>query len=170
MVAVQDFLITGLSLRSRPEAVYVGGLLQSRTGDKQRGADTPQPAEPRGPDPGLTADVHLGSVLTSAVDGLFQRPTCRAIDNVMIVTKDVPPGTPPSEAATIRTNVDFPTYLKAVDEASKAKNPKVTALRIKRPPHAARVRGRRPGLPRGDAPRPRDRRPRARPKQSRPAR
>jgi hypothetical protein len=51
----------------------------------------------------------------------------------MIVTHDVPPGTPPAQAATITTNVDFPTYLKAVEEALKAKNPKVQALRIRKP-------------------------------------
>ena len=54
----------------------------------------------------------------------------------MILTKDVPPGTPPKDAATIRQNVDFPTYSKAVDDVLKAKNPKVTAIRVKRPPVA----------------------------------
>lgn len=145
MAAIQDFLITGLSLRSRPEAVYVGGLLQSRAGDKQRGADAPQPARLAVPDPGLTADVHLSSALTSALDGLFHRPAVQEVDNVMIVTKDVPPGTPPSEAVTVRTNVDFPTYFQAAQEASKAGNPKVMALRIRRPSHppefAADARG-----------------------------
>ena len=136
MLAVQDFLVTGLSLRSRPEAVYVGGLLQSRSGDRQRGADSPQPAKLAVPDPGLTADVHLTSVLNSVVDGLYRRPEVQQADNLMIVTKDVPPGTPPKDAATITTNVDYPTFLKAVDEAKKAKNPKVTAFRVKRPPSA----------------------------------
>jgi hypothetical protein len=135
MAAIQDFLITGLSLRSRPEAVYVAGLVQARTGDKQRGADMPQPARLAVPDPGLTADVHLSSALTSAVDGLFNRPAVQAVDNVMIRTHDVPPGTPPSQAVTVRLNVDFPTYLKVAEEAARANNPKVTALRIKRPPH-----------------------------------
>jgi len=133
MLAIQDFLVTGLSLRSRPDAVYVGGLFQSRAGDKQRGADAPQPPQFAAPDAGLTADIHLGSVLTSAVDGLFQRPQVQSVENVMIVTHDVPPGTPPDQAVTVSTNVDFPTYLKAVDEAVKANNPKVQALRIRRP-------------------------------------
>ena len=133
MLAVQDFLVSGLSLRSRPQAVYVGGLFQSRAGDKQRGADAPQPPELAVPAPGLTADIHLGSVLTSALDGLYQRDQVQAIENVMIVTHDVPPGTPPAQAATITTNVDYPTYLKAVEEALKAKNPKVQALRIRKP-------------------------------------
>ena len=78
MLAVQDFLISGLSLRSRPEAVYVGGLLQARAGDRQRGADAPQPASLAVPEAGLTADVHLSSVLNSVADGLYQRPVVQA--------------------------------------------------------------------------------------------
>jgi len=134
--AFQDFLISGLSLRSRPEAVYVGGLLQSRSGDRQRGADAPQPAKLAAPDPGLTADVHLSSVLNSVADGLFQRGEVQQVANLVIVTKDVPPGSPPQQAATIATNVGFPAYARAVDEAHKANNPKVTAIRVKRPAQA----------------------------------
>ncbi len=136
MLAFQDFLISGLSLRSRPEAVYVGGLLQSQAGDRQRGADAPQPATLAVPDPGLTADVHLTSVLNSIADGLFQRGQVKSVSNLMIVTKDVPPGSPPQQAATIAKNVGFPAYSRAVDEALKANNPKVTAIRVKRPAQA----------------------------------
>jgi hypothetical protein len=133
MLSIQNFLVTGLSLRSRPEAVYVGGLLQSKGGAKQRGADAPQPTKLAVPDAGLTADVHLNSVLTSAVAALFQRSDVQLVENVMILTRDVPPGTPPKEAVTIRINVDFPTYAKVADQARRAHNPKVAALRIKKP-------------------------------------
>ncbi|WP_165065610.1 hypothetical protein [Paludisphaera rhizosphaerae] len=136
LLAIQEFLISGLTMRSRPDAVYVGGLFQSSTGDHQRGADSPQPARFAAPDAGLTADIHVGSVLTSAVDGLFHRPGVQEVQNFMIVTHDVPPGTPPGEAVTVTKNVDFPTYLKAVDEAKKANNPKVQAIRVKRPSQA----------------------------------
>ncbi|MGZ3394840.1 MAG: hypothetical protein ACXWPK_12450 [Isosphaeraceae bacterium] len=135
-LAFQDFLISGLSLRSRPEAVYVGGLLQSQAGDRQRGADAPQPATLAVPDPGLTADVHLSSVLNSIADGLFQRGQVKSVSDLVIVTKDVPPGSPPQQAATIAKNVGFPAYSRAVDEALKANNPKVTAIRVKRPAQA----------------------------------
>ncbi|MGC8642603.1 MAG: hypothetical protein ACP5XB_22325 [Isosphaeraceae bacterium] len=136
MVKFAEFLVTGLTLRSRPEAVYVGGLLQSQAGDRQRGADAPQPSSLEVPNPGVTADVHLISVLNSVADGLYHRPEVQSVDNLMLVTKDVPPGSPPKDAVKISKNVDFPTYIKAVDEARKANNPKVTALRVKRPPHA----------------------------------
>ena len=149
-LAFQNFLISGLSLRSRPEAVYVGGLLQSRSGDRQRGADAPQPARLAAPDPGLTADVHLSSVLNSVADGLFQRGEVQSVSNLVIVTKDVPPGSPPQQAATIARNVGFPAYARAVDEAVKANNPKVTAIRLKRPAQR-RVRCRCPRIPGGVA-------------------
>ncbi len=51
----------------------------------------------------------------------------------MIVTKDVPAGTPPRDAVTLRQNTDLSAYLSAVDDARKAKNPKVSALRITKP-------------------------------------
>jgi hypothetical protein len=135
-LAFQDYLISGLSLRSRPDAVYVGGLLQSRSGDRQRGADAPQPAKLAVPDPGLTADVHLSSALNSIADGLFQRSEVQSVSNLVIVTRDAPPGIPPSQAATITRNVEFPAYARAVDDAVKAKNPQVTAIRFKRPVQA----------------------------------
>src|SRR5262249_6248100 len=50
--------------------------------------------------------------------------------------KDVPPGTAPKDATTIRRNVDFPTYAGVVDNVLKGKNPKITAIRVKRPPTA----------------------------------
>ena len=81
----------------------------------------------------MTANVHLSSLLTSLISGAFQREPIRSVQNLMIVTKDVPAGTPPRDAVTLSQNTDLPAYLSAVDEARKAKNPKVTALRITRP-------------------------------------
>src|SRR5262249_37608955 len=40
--AFQDFLITQLVLRSRPDAVFVAGLFRWRGAPNQRGADAPQ--------------------------------------------------------------------------------------------------------------------------------
>jgi hypothetical protein len=83
--------------------------------------------------PGVTADVHLGSLLTSAGAGLWLREQVRSVNNLMIVTKAVPPGTPPGQAITVTKNVDFAAYLKAVEEAQKARNPNVAAIRVIRP-------------------------------------
>ncbi len=81
----------------------------------------------------MTADLHLGSLLTSAASGIWLQDKVKSVENLMIVTKAVPPGTPPRDAVTVRQNVDFATYLKAVDEARKAKDPRVAALRVLRP-------------------------------------
>jgi hypothetical protein len=113
--------------------VYVGGLLQPRSGGKHSGADAPQPSSLTVPGPGVSADVHLASVLNSVVEGLYQRPDVQTTDNLVILTKDVPPGTPPKDAVTIRRNVDFATYSTLVDDARKANKPNVTALRFFRP-------------------------------------
>jgi hypothetical protein len=131
---IRDFLITHLWLRSRPEAVFVSGLFQWENVPGQFGADAPQPKQFADTiDPGVTANIHLGSLLTSAGAGLWLRDQVQSVQNLMIVTKAVPPGTPPGQAVTVTKNVDFPTYLKAVEEAKKAKNPNVSALRVIRP-------------------------------------
>jgi hypothetical protein len=131
--AFQDLLLTQLSLRSRPDAVFVTGLFRWRGAPDQRGADTPRPAKLATIEQGVTADLHLGSLLTSAGSGLWQRDEVKSVQNVMIVTRAVPPGTPPRDAVAITSNADFPTYLKAVDAARKARHPQVTALRVRRP-------------------------------------
>jgi hypothetical protein len=132
--AVRNFQITNLSLRSRPEAVFVGGLFQWRGAPDQRGADAPQPPKlARTFDSGVTADIHLGSLGTSAASGFWRQFSVQFVKNLVIVTKAVPPGTPPKDAVTLRANVDFENYLKAVGDAQKAKDPRVTALRVFRP-------------------------------------
>jgi hypothetical protein len=116
--------------------VYVGGLLQPRSGGTHAGADAPQPSSLVVPGPGISADVHLASVLNSVVEGLYRRGEVQKAHNVMIETKDVPPGTPLKEALPVTPNVDFATYANAVDEARKVNKLNVTALRFFRPAQA----------------------------------
>jgi hypothetical protein len=131
-LAYNNLLITELSLQSRPEAAYIGGLLQWRNAEL-RGADAPQPPQFQTPDSGVTADVHIGSILTSLAEVAYQRDEVKEVQNLMVVTRDVPPGTPPKDAFTLTKNVDFPAYEKAADAARAAKNPKVTAIRVTKP-------------------------------------
>ena len=132
-VAVNDILIKELSLRSRPDAVFVGGLFRWRGAPAQLGADAPQPSSLAATyEPGVTADVHLSSLLSSAVAGLFQRDEVRSVQNLMVTIKDAPPGAPPADAFKTAKNVDFPTYIKAVDESRKPGS-KANVLRITRP-------------------------------------
>ncbi len=134
-IAIRDFLLRQLSLRSRPDAVVVEGLLEWQGAPGQLGADAPVPPKLTTIEPGVTAGVHLGSLLSSLAAGLYERDDIKSVDNVMITIKAMPPGTPPREAVAIARNVDFATYAKAVDEARKRKpgSPAVTTLRITRP-------------------------------------
>jgi hypothetical protein len=132
-LVVKDFLIKDLSLRSRPDGVFMEGLFQWRGAPGQLGADAPQPTKLATTfEPGVTADVHLSSLLSSAVAGLYQRGEVQSARNVMITVADVPSGTPPAEAVKITKNVDFPTYVKAVDESRKPGS-KANVLRLTRP-------------------------------------
>ena len=131
---VGDFLIKQLSMASRPEAIYVGGRFEWRGAPDQRGADMPRPPRLASAiEPGVTADLHLGSLLTSAAGGIWQQDRFRSVQNVMIQTKAVPPGTPPKDAVEVRENVSFADYIKAVDATRNAHDPRVQALRITRP-------------------------------------
>jgi hypothetical protein len=131
---VSDFLIKQLSLASRPEAIYVGGRFEWRGAPGQRGADMPRPPRLASPiEPGVTANVHLGSLLTSAAGGIWRQDKFRSVQNVLIQTKAVPPGTPPTDAVEVRENVSFADYSKAVDAARTAHGSRVQALRITRP-------------------------------------
>ena len=139
-VAVRDLLITQLSLRSRPEAVLVGGLLQFRNAPGQLGADAQKPSKlATTTEPGVTADVHLGSLLSSVASGVYQRDEVKSVDNLMLSIADLPPGTAPRDAVKVTKNVDFATYSKAVDAGRKPGSPRVTVLRIIRPPSAPEV-------------------------------
>jgi hypothetical protein len=136
-VAVRDLLITQLSLRSRPDAVFVGGLLQYRGAPGQLGADAHKPSTLAATyEPGVSADVHLGSLLSSVAAGVFQRDEVKSVDNLMLSVADLPPGTAPKDAVKLTKNVDFATYAKAVDDGRKPGSPRVTVLRIMRPPSA----------------------------------
>lgn len=131
---VSDFLIKQLSMASRPEAIYVGGRFEWRGAPDQPGADMPQPPRLASTiEPGVTADLHLGSLLTSAAGGIWQQNKFRSMQNVMIQTKAVPPGTPPKDTVEVRENVGFADYIKAVEAACNAHDPRVQTLRITRP-------------------------------------
>ena len=132
-VAVNDVLIKGLSLRSRPEGIIAGGLFQWRGAPRQLGADAPEPSHLAATfEPGVTAAVHLSSLLTSAAAGVYERGEVRSVQNLMISMKEMPPGTPPAEAVKLSKNVDFPTYIKAVDDSRKPGS-KANVLRLTRP-------------------------------------
>jgi hypothetical protein len=130
---IRNLIIYGLTLRSRPENVLIGGTLDWLGASEQVGADAPQPIKFAVPEPGVSADVHLASILTSLVRGYLQSEAVRSVDNLMIVTRKVAPDAPPGEAVAVSKNVDYAGFLKALNEARGANDPKVMALRVKRP-------------------------------------
>ena len=81
----------------------------------------------------MTAELQLGSLLTSAAGGIWRQDKFRSVQNVIIQTKAVPPGTPPKDAVEVRENVSFADYIKAVDAARNSPDSRVQALRITRP-------------------------------------
>lgn len=135
-LAFQNLLIERLSLRSRPENALIGGTLQWRNGRDQVGADLPQPSWLAVPAPGVSADLHLGSILTSMARGYFETEAVKRIQNLMLVTRKADPNVPPRERFNMVENADYATFLGAVTEAQAANDPKVLAVRVKRPGRA----------------------------------
>lgn len=135
-LAVKNFEVDGIHLRSRPQFVIVDGVVKWRGGPDQIGADLPRPAQFQTATTGVGADVHLPSLATNMAAGFFSTPQVQSVNNLMIQTKDVPPGTDPKQANEITQNVDFATYQAAVQTAKAANNPKVQAIRVQRPKRA----------------------------------
>jgi hypothetical protein len=134
-VVVEDFRISDLSLRSRPEAVLIGGRFNWRGAPGQVGADLPAPSTLETLEPGIRANVHAGSLLGSLASGLYERDPVRSVENLMVAIKEVPPGTPPREGVEVTKNVDFATFAKRLAESRKPKpgTPRTTVLRVMRP-------------------------------------
>ncbi len=133
-LAIQDFRVTGLSLRSRPTNALVSGTIGHKDNANALGADMPQPPQLAVPASGVSIDLNLASTLSNAIAGFLESEQAKGVENVLIATKAVDPGAPPREGVTVGKNVDHATFLKTIDEVRAANNPKVTALRIKKPP------------------------------------
>ncbi len=108
----------------------VGGLFNWRNAPGQTGADLPAPTALSTAEPGIRANVHVGSLLGSLTAGVYERDLVRSVENLMVVIKEVPPGTPPREGIEITKNVDFATFAKRLAESRKPKpgTPKTTVF------------------------------------------
>ncbi len=129
----QNIQVDGLSLRSRPENALIGGKLSFRSAGDQIGAYAPQPLSMLRPEWGVSADLHLVSILSNFIRGYYQNEQIQGVENVLLVTRKVEPGSPPGAAFKVSKNVDYPTLLKAIQDAQAANDPKIVALRVKRP-------------------------------------
>ena len=130
---VKNFEVTGLSLRSRPGLAMVGGTVRWVGAAEQVGADATQPAALETYQPGVCADVHLPSLATNMARGYIQSPQVQLIQNLMIVTRKLPEGSKPGVGRQIFPNTGYVAFLAAADEARAANDPKVLAVRVKRP-------------------------------------
>ncbi len=130
---VKEVEITGLSLASRAEGATIGGTIRWMGAEEQVGADAPQPASLNTYQGGVTADIHLASILTNLARGYIQSPDAQGIENLLVVTKKLPPGASPTEGIATTRNADYATFLKAAEESAAVNDPKVLALRVKRP-------------------------------------
>jgi hypothetical protein len=132
-LAFRNLLIEGLSMRSRPDRALLGGTLHWRNARDQIGAEMPQPSWLEVPAPGVSADLHLSSILTNLTRGYLQSEAVNGIENVMLVTRKVTPEALPRDGVEVVQNADFPSFLAAVTKAQEANDPKVLAVRVKRP-------------------------------------
>ncbi len=135
-LAVGPVILQGLDLRSRPEFALVRGTLEWRGGPSQLGADTPKPPQFARVAPGITADLHLPSLLTNMSRGAFQTEKVQSVTNVMLVIRPAPAGTAPQDAVKTTNNVDYATFLKTIDTFQADKDTKTMALRVRRPKQA----------------------------------
>ena len=131
--AAANVLVEGLSLRSRADLALIGGKVAYLNAKQQVGADAPQPSSLGNAEPGVTADLHLASIMTNFARGYLQSPKAREAQNLMVVTQKVAPDAPPSRGVRVAENTDFPTYLKEVEAVQAANDPKLLAVRVKRP-------------------------------------
>ncbi len=131
------FAVSDLSLKTRSQYAQVRGNVVNLEGDGQHGAFAPKPCQFDGIPAGLTADVHLPSIIANLVNGFFQKPEVRDVTNLMIVTSKNPDN-PAIPNVSVTRNVDFATFLAEVKKVRELNDPSVQVFRIFRPSRALR--------------------------------
>ncbi len=127
-----NYAVTGLTLASQPQYAMAGGTFDWRGPGYTTGADAPQPPEFHTIAPGLTADLHLPSVLSNLLDGALSTPDARGVSNILLRTQGSAV-TNPADRFRIERNVDFATFAKAVAATRETEDPDDQAVRISRP-------------------------------------
>jgi hypothetical protein len=125
--------VRNLLLRSRPQYGLIDGVLMWKGAALQVGADLPKPPTLGVPQAGVTTDVHLGSLMTNLTRGYLQSSSFKDLKNLMVVTQKIPPGGRPRDAIVTKRNVDYTTFLKAIETAEAANDPRILAVRIQWP-------------------------------------
>lgn len=132
-LAYSVFAVTGLDLRSRPDYAWVRGTAQWREPTRALGADTPKPAHFSTWQPGVTADLHLNSLLRNFANGYLNSPAAADASSVLISFRGAQPGQSFLDSLKIQKNPDHAAHIKAVDEGVESQDPKALAVRVFRP-------------------------------------
>ena len=136
---IKDVTIAGLSLRSTPANALVGGTLKWANDPASGGADVPQPPRFSQPASGVSADIHFTSVASNLISGFLNSPMATGVENLTIETRKVEPGMAPGDALKISKNIDFPSYIKKLDETNAQNSPDRQVIRIKKPKAAPEI-------------------------------
>ncbi|MFO0960681.1 MAG: hypothetical protein U0800_25135 [Isosphaeraceae bacterium] len=133
-VRLGPMAMTQASFRSRPDRALIGGKVGWVGGPPPRGADMQQPANFLTSDPGVSADVHLPSLIGNAAEGYLTSPSAKDIHNVMLVgRKGEAAPLPDAPKFDITQNADYATFYRAVEEGRANPESKGMPIRVKRP-------------------------------------
>ncbi|MDX2036060.1 MAG: hypothetical protein SFX72_05370 [Isosphaeraceae bacterium] len=130
---IKDLLVTGLQLGSRPHYAWASGNLAWNGSPEILGADAPQPPSMQLLEQGVVADLHVTSILNNLVQGVWKAPLVSGVENLLIETRPPAEGAAPGSGMSVRRNVGFADYAKAVADAKALAQPKAQALWIKKP-------------------------------------
>ena len=125
--------VTDLKLSTGTDHARALGTIYSFNAPKPHRATFPQPRRLQTFQPGITADLHLPSVLANLTEGAFKNPEFLGTNSLLI---DAGESTPEIKVApTITPNVEFPSYLDLVKQGQKnGKTPQV--IRVQKPSRA----------------------------------
>jgi hypothetical protein len=132
--AVYDqFAVTGLALASQPAYAQVGGNVQYNLPELQLFADAPQPPQFSTMAPGLTADLHLPSILTNLARGYLTSGDASTTENVVVEAGPTTDAQKPGPAVKVTRNADFAQFREIAERTKAANDPQQQVVRIKKP-------------------------------------
>ena len=138
-VSYGNFRVEELSLVTHRDGVTIHGTAGYGPDTLLAGAELPRPVTFAGPAPGITADLHVGSILTNLASGYFGEADVKSIDNLMFArggngsSSASNDGAAASPSVKVTRNADFAAYLAAVESIKDDPDAKKMAIRLHRP-------------------------------------
>jgi hypothetical protein len=144
-VAYGSIGITKIQMQSWDALANITGMLGWHGAGMPVSAG-PQPSKLMTYVPGVTVDLHVGSVLSNLAHGYLDTESAREVKTILLETGMASADRPLEERLRTTTNADESTFLKAVDEANASGDRNRRAIRVKKPDKppifAADARGR----------------------------